>query len=319
MRDGPEGHAKDTCYGCHQPHNNPRPPPTICAKCHAERALVVAAAGPPKHRQCLGCHDNHKFRVTDIPSTCAKCHGAMFGEGKVPHQGDCKSCHTVHGSPGVPKSACLQCHEKVAHEFNPPNEKHGVCRSCHQPHKPAATAQAKCATCHEAKANVATRWPANSAHAQACTGCHQQHDVRKKKVCADCHSAETQSAMGGKHQCQQCHPPHNAPPGTGHAWWQRCSQCHENKVASAKERGPTHSECSNCHKPHKFAVPSCTSCHNMAGRGLHQVEKHAANCTSCHDPHVKAAPTRNQCLACHTNRANHEDKAKQCQACHMFR
>ena len=320
MRDGPDGHAKDSCFGCHKPHDDPRPPADICAKCHAERAKVVSTASPPKHRTCTSCHETHKFKVTDVASTCAKCHGQMFGAENVPHQGECKSCHTLHGSPGVAKATCLGCHQKVAGEFKPPNEKHAVCRSCHTPHKPAATARASCAGCHEQKALVATKWPSNSAHAQGCTNCHQQHDVRNKKTCATCHAQETASAAGSKHRCQQCHAPHDAPPGTGAAWWTRCQQCHAQKAETVKERGPVHSDCKNCHQQHKFAVPTCTSCHSsMSQKGLHAVDKHAANCNACHDPHVKAEPTRAQCLTCHTDRVKHEPNAQKCQACHMFK
>lgn len=327
MAQGPEGHAKNGCFGCHQPHNNPRPPGDICARCHAEKASAVATAPPPKHKACLSCHDNHKFKVGDIASTCAKCHGAMFpaqsagvAQATVPHQGECKSCHTIHGAPGIAQAGCFKCHEKVAGEFKAVNEKHGVCKSCHQPHTPAATAPAKCASCHEAKVLIAARWPAGSAHAGACNQCHQQHDVRNKKACANCHAQEAQSAVGGKHQCQQCHPPHNAPPGTGKAWWSRCSDCHANKAESSKARGPTHAKCDNCHKPHKFAAPSCQSCHaDVTSKGLHVTAKHAASCTSCHDPHVKSDPSPAQCRSCHTNKANHEPNAKKCQACHMFK
>ena len=87
-----------------------------------------------------------------------------------------------------------------------------------------------------------------------------------------------------------------------------------------KLRGPTHSDCKNCHEPHKFAVPTCTSCHkDIASKGLHAIAQHAANCNACHDPHVKSAPTPAQCLSCHTNRANHEPNAEKCQACHTFK
>ncbi len=326
-RDGPEGHAKESCFGCHQPHDNPLPPANICAKCHAERAKIVAAASPPKHRVCLSCHAPHKFKITEIAPVCAKCHGEMFPTpsmgmivAKVPHQGDCKTCHTLHGSPGVPKTACFGCHAKVAAEFKPPNEKHAECRSCHQPHKPAALAVAACAGCHEQKALVATKWPSGSPHQNACNQCHQQHDVREKKACSTCHVKEATTAMGGKHQCVQCHAPHTAPPGFGVAWWTRCNECHAAKVTSVKLRGPTHSECKNCHQPHRFAIPTCTSCHtDIATKGLHNVAKHAATCNACHDPHVKSEPTREQCLSCHTNRRDHQPNAQKCQACHMFR
>ncbi|MGO8997887.1 MAG: cytochrome c3 family protein [Polyangiaceae bacterium] len=325
MGSGPEGHAKTSCFGCHQPHENPMPPPNVCAKCHAERAKVVATAGPPKHRTCTSCHEKHEFRITDVVATCQKCHGPMFQTSTgmpvgATHRGDCKSCHALHGSPGVPKAKCFTCHEKVEKQFNPPNPQHAVCRSCHEPHTPAATALTRCGSCHQAKAAVAQKWPPDSAHAQACTNCHQQHDVRVKKACAECHAPEAASATGSKHQCTQCHAPHQDPPGTGHAWWSRCSQCHADKVESVKERGPVHADCKNCHQQHRFAIPTCTTCHkDMQTKGLHAVDKHAASCTSCHDPHVKSDPKPAQCLFCHTDRRNHEPTAQRCQACHLFK
>lgn len=327
MRDGPEGHTRDSCFGCHQPHNNPLPPPNVCGKCHGDKAKAVMAASPPKHQVCTSCHQRHVFKITDIGAACSRCHQNLFdaearGLPSVPHQADCKNCHTFHGEPGVPQSACLNCHSKVATEFNPPNPKHADCTSCHKSHTPASEAPKECRSCHADKAAIAALWPAQSAHAQACNLCHQQHDVRNKKACAECHASETASLATGpaKHQCQTCHPPHGAPPGQGPAWWQRCAACHQTKVESAKERGPTHSDCKNCHKPHEFGLPACTSCHtDMGSKGLHAVAKHAADCTKCHDPHVKATPTRQQCLACHTDRQNHQPDAASCYTCHLFK
>jgi hypothetical protein len=324
VRDGPESHAKNSCFTCHKPHENPLPAPGVCGSCHSEKAKLVQTAGPPKHRVCISCHEPHKFRISDVVGACSRCHGSMFDTGDkpfahVPHQGDCKKCHTFHGSPGVPQTSCLGCHETVATQFKPPNPTHATCRSCHQPHTPASTAPARCATCHADKAAIAAMWPPASAHAKECNGCHQPHAAQAKKPCSECHAAEATSALGSKHECKQCHAPHAAPPGTGHAWWSRCSTCHAAKVESVKAKGPTHSECKNCHQPHRFAVPTCTSCHSaMGGRGLHASPKHAASCTSCHNPHVKSAPTREQCLACHTDKRAHEPNAKDCFTCHLF-
>ena len=330
---GPEGHSKQSCFGCHKPHDDPRAPANICATCHTGNAALVATAGPVRHRTCTSCHEKHQFSITDTAATCATCHASGKGGPSArapeagfvdvttgPHQGECKSCHALHGSPGVPKTACFKCHDKVEAAFKPTNEQHGACRSCHTPHKPAAAARDRCGACHTDKAAVAVKWPAASAHAGACTGCHTPHDVKSRKQCADCHQSEAQSAMGGKHQCAQCHAPHQAPPGQGPAWWSRCSTCHAPKVESAKARGPTHSDCKSCHKPHQFAVPTCDSCHkDITTHSLHATPQHSAKCSACHDPHVKAEPTKAQCLACHTNKQRHEPDAPKCQACHSFR
>jgi hypothetical protein len=324
-RDGPAGHRKDGCFACHAPHDDPMPRADVCATCHEDKAGAIQAAAPPKHRECTSCHQKHEFRVSDVASACSTCHAALFdtearGLPGIAHRAECKDCHTVHGEPGVPQAACLKCHEKVQGEFHPSNDKHADCRSCHESHAPAAAAPARCRSCHADKAAVAAQWPSASAHAAACTSCHEPHDVKSKKACSDCHAAEAKDALGGKHQCAQCHAPHAAPPGEGAAWWQRCASCHATQVEGAKTRGPTHAQCKNCHQPHRFDVPTCTSCHaDIATKGLHAVQQHTANCGTCHDPHVKAPPARAQCLTCHKDRQAHEPDAPRCSTCHSFR
>jgi hypothetical protein len=320
VKDGPAGHNKEGCYGCHKPHENPLPGADLCAKCHADKAKAVAAAGPTKHQACGSCHQSHKFKIAEPKEACGKCHQSVLQAGGS-HNGDCKKCHSLHGEPGVQVSACMQCHQTIQAAFKPPpkNEQHAKCKSCHEPHRTAKTAPAKCASCHQPKVEVAKTWPAESAHAGECQKCHQPHDVRAKKVCAECHEKEQASALGGKHQCQQCHAPHKEAPGTGPAWWTRCASCHQKQVAGTKALGPKHSDCKNCHQPHKFAVPTCVSCHQgIQEKGAHGVKEHAAKCNACHDPHQKQSPARAQCLACHTNKQSHQPEAQRCQACHPF-
>jgi hypothetical protein len=328
-RDGPEGHLKDGCFGCHKPHDDPMPPENVCSRCHGDKATLVSTAAPPKHRVCTSCHQRHAFRVTDIVATCTGCHQSLFdtaarGVSGIPHMAECKGCHAFHGEPGVARPNCLSCHTKVAAEFQPVNDKHADCNSCHQAHTPASAAPAQCRTCHAKETAVAATWPPSSAHAQACNQCHQQHDVRNKKACNECHASEAASLASGpaKHKCEQCHAPHAATPGQGGAWWQRCGTggCHTAQVESAKARGPTHSTCKNCHQSHEFAVPTCVSCHkDIMAEGLHAAPHHAANCNACHDPHVKSVPTKQQCLACHTDKKNHQPDATICNTCHLFK
>jgi len=320
VRDGPEKHADKGCFGCHQPHNNPLLGADLCKQCHANKAKLFAAATgvPAKHQACTSCHEKHMFRIGDTQATCNKCHQQTFANAAATgdkHTGKCDKCHTLHGAPAISKATCFKCHEKVGAEFAAPNEKHAACKSCHAPHKGKSAAIAACASCHENKAAIAAKWPANSAHAKECTGCHQQHDVRQKKTCGSCHAKELASASTGKHKCEQCHKPHETPV----AWWTRCNECHAAKVESVKARGPKHQDCKNCHEPHKFGIPSCTTCHSdMSSKGLHATAQHA-KCTACHDPHVKGDPTPKQCLSCHTNKMNHQPQAQKCQGCHTFK
>ena len=78
IAEGPEGHKKESCLGCHQPHDNPLPKENACAKCHQDEAAHVATAPPPKHRLCTSCHEKHVFSIPDPKVACAKCHGPMF-------------------------------------------------------------------------------------------------------------------------------------------------------------------------------------------------------------------------------------------------
>jgi hypothetical protein len=330
---GPVGHSKQGCFGCHSSHDSPKAKAEVCATCHGPVAKSVAAAPTAEHRACTSCHAPHRFSIENGKDTCLACHGAEpAGKGRKAasgvaavvidpagtHKGNCKDCHARHGSPAVPKTACFTCHAQVQAQFTAINPTHGACASCHLPHKPAGGAIARCAGCHEPQATAASKWPTKSAHAGPCSGCHQQHDAKVVKSCADCHDKQSKSATGSKHQCAQCHAPHKAPPGTGTAWWGKCESCHSAQTLAVKDRGFKHSDCKSCHAPHRFAAPTCSSCHDMSKRGLHSGKQHS-KCGDCHETHAKSAFTRAQCLKCHEDKRDHQPAAKVCQGCHVFK
>ena len=276
--------TRTSCSKCHSdeltqvmamgPRGTPRTAASVVTsrtttRCRLRTSAANATATrprpwPPRAPEAPGLHvvppearvQDHGYRgdVHAVPPEPVRRGGPR--PASIPHQADCKNCHTFHGEPGVAQTACLDCHKKVAGSSTRRTPSTATATSCHKSHTPASSAPAECRNCHQDKAAIAALWPPQSAHAQACTQCHQQHDVRNKKACSECHAPETASLASGpaKHQCQSCHPPHGAPPGQGPAWWQRCNACHQAKVQSVKERGPVHSDCKNCHKPHEFGA-----------------------------------------------------------------
>ena len=249
------------------------PPEHLRQVPRATRRRSLRPPGPPKHQVVHlvppeARVPDHRHRRRRARSATARCSTRRRARRvSVPHQADCKSCHTFHGEPGVPQTACLKCHEKVAAEFNPPNAKHADCRSCHQPHTPASAAPAQCRDLPRgqgghrravAAASRRTRRRATSATSSTTSA------TRRRAPSAT--PRRRRARRASKHQCQQCHAPHGAPPGTGAAWWQRCSACHAAKVAEregARAR-PTRSARTATSRT-ASPCPTCTSCHKDMG------------------------------------------------------
>ena len=299
-----KGGHRGGCQSCHSPHAAGTT--AKCANCHAEQSSAVAAAGKTPHGQCASCHRPHTFSASSGGDTCKSCHD-ISKQGA--HKGECRQCHTTHGSPRIGSTACAKCHSDIP---RPTRGKHAECRSCHASHQPASGGALGCSQCHAAQQAGARAWKATQ-H-QSCVGCHKPHDPSAVAACTQCHASQ---ASGGskKHSCRTCHDPHQAPT----TWWNRCSSCHSAQSAATKSRGSTHGTCQSCHKPHRLAKPSCTVCHNaMSSLGAHKDRGHA-NCTSCHDTHAKNAIGRAKCLSCHKDKTAHNPTAKFCTGCHLFK
>jgi Cytochrome c3 len=310
---GPAGHARAGCTGCHTLHGDPKANVTACARCHADKMALVRTAGPAPHRDCLSCHQPHRFSLRATALPCVRCHQQIANHAEI-HTGRCTTCHSPHGPPAVTRARCLGCHRQI--HLAPINQQHSKCDSCHVPHERKEAALERCRECHADKARIADLWPVNSAHRQACNSCHQQHDVQQKKACGECHAEEAQMVQGNpKHQCKGCHAPHQVPPATLVGWYGRCANCHESEAAESKQ----HTACNNCHKPHGFMPPKCVTCHAANIRkGLHTVQAHS-QCGKCHETHSASLPGRAQCLACHKDKQNHQPGPAPCQSCHLFK
>jgi hypothetical protein len=301
---GKGGHAGG-CQTCHAPHGVSGAS-ARCGACHAQVANAVKSAGDTPHGKCSTCHRPHTFVASAGSDGCRSCH-KLSPDGA--HRGECRTCHTTHGSPRVGTASCAKCHADIPRAKT---GKHADCRSCHGSHEPAAAGGAQCAKCHTSQQAGTRAWSA-SQH-QNCMGCHPAHNPSAAASCTQCH-ANVKVTGPAKHTCRGCHDPHQAPRN----WQSQCASCHKGQASAARGRGPTHSTCNSCHKSHSISKPSCTTCHNaMATLGAHGIHS-KQNCSACHDTHARTTVSRTQCLSCHKNMTDHNPTAKSCASCHPFR
>jgi Cytochrome c3 len=289
------------CTTCHQPHS-PLTALKACNSCHADKFRLVSLAKPAPHQQCVSCHKPHMFAAS--VSACSACH---HNPTTGPHTGACTQCHQPHGQPLGKASSCKNCHAGIA-----PAGHHSRCQTCHREAHGAGLMAPTCGTCHQAKAQAVSTWPPNS-HV-SCQNCHQKHDPTHPKACAECHAAEARQVAPTRHTCNSCHDVHARLPQN---FWSACTRCHSAEVNAVIGRGPTHSVCGSCHKPHGFAPPTCTSCHQSLP-AAHRIHAAKTHCTDCHQVHARTVFTRTTCLRCHTDKVNHFPNAPSCASCHLF-
>jgi hypothetical protein len=147
-----------TCTDCHESHlirrrtdarsnSNPANIPGLCARCHADPALMAPYRIPTDQFReysasahgvallerrntaaptCVGCHGSHSALppgVTQVTDVCGRCHQLVreaFARG--PHAGPatrgalggCTACHSNHGTehvePAQIAASCARCH-----------------------------------------------------------------------------------------------------------------------------------------------------------------------------------------------------------------
>ncbi|HEY3251707.1 MAG TPA: cytochrome c3 family protein [Ignavibacteria bacterium] len=220
-----------TCHGVHNiiPVKSPgskvngKNIVNTCASCHNNAALMrnynpglkvdqlekyktsvhgqKVFSGDSKPANCASCHGNHdiqkvkdpssKVYVTNIPSTCNKCHGDAnyMKEYKIPTDQYEKYKHSVHGVALLEKG-----------DLNAP-----TCNKCHGDHgaaPPEVESVSKvCGTCHVLNSQMFQESPHKSAFDSKkyheCSVCHNNHDISsptdemlgngEKSVCVKCH------------------------------------------------------------------------------------------------------------------------------------
>lgn len=283
-----------------------------CLECHDDFSGAVSPHQPVADGECLYCHAPVQLEhpaeqgvsfelVEQGAELCLLCHDAV-NEQRVVHfpveEGECLSCHNVHGSEqpkllsvgNNQKELCLECHDSYSFEmaFRHGPAAVGACTSCHNPHASdheallEAPIRDNCLACHDDFA--AQMQTASMIHPPVvdspCTDCHNPHssDTRfnlKKKMpdlCFDCHEeigeAATQSAI--KHQ-----PMEDA--GS-------CGNCHSTHFSreSALLAIPEETLCLNCHG----ADSSLTDIEKqLAGEKTLHGPIQAGECAGCHNPH----------------------------------
>lgn len=288
----------------------------LSATCHPKIGALKQLHQPVASGDCLSCHlrklEAHPVKggksfelAAKGAELCAQCHKAL-GQMKVVHapvkEGDCLSCHKVHGASGRhlldvgddQSALCLGCHDaapfKEEHLHGPVAA--GNCTSCHSPHESAE------------------KWLLKKGERELCFKCHSDFATAMKKA------AYVHPPVKSK-PCTSCHNPHGS--ASLHSLKQGlpdlCIGCHAAIGKKLKQAKTLHKPiregklCGNCHTSHfsnqKGLLPSdekgvCFGCHGKDDVGkppLRNIAKDISGkkslhgpiakggCGGCHDPH----------------------------------
>ncbi len=307
-----------------------------CTECHS--AGVKFSKAP---LDCVGCHKADEPHKGSLGTACASCHVAVdwktirfdhastrFALKGAHANTDCLACHANEAWKGL-ATTCVSCHAKDdAHKGKLGRD----CAACHTELKwsvetfnhartgfPLAGRHAavRCETCHTA--GVSAPLP------RECNGCHAKDDVHKGRngsACADCHAANSWTAITFDHRTTRF-------PLLGGHTKAGCETCHTRPI---KEWKPPLS-CNGCHvddDKHKGLLgPDCQDCHvettwskvrfehdrdtKFSLKGRHSL----IECAACHKAPtpVKAPPIN--CIGCHRDDDPHKRQLGDgCGQCH---
>jgi predicted CXXCH cytochrome family protein len=308
--------ANDQCYACHKDGETPQAlayakdvhyqAGLTCADCHGgDASLDQKETGMATSRGYLG-----KFKKSDIPVVCGKCHGA----------GDSEFKRRFHLS-AVSDSLMAGVHGEALRA----NEKGPQCVSCHGVHNilkvsdPASPVSPghvvkTCATCHSNATYMRDfnpRLPVDQLE-KYLTSVHGQKNAQgdpKPATCVSCHS---------NHMVMRVKDPRS--PVYAMRIPATCAKCHADAKYMAGYHIPTDQYAQYRKSRHGIALlehsdlnaPACNSCHSNHGAAPPGAMSVVSVCGNCHQSNAElflksphAAPFEKQklaaCVVCHGN------------------
>ena len=308
--------ANDQCYSCHKDGDTPQAllwPKDVhyqagltCADCHGgDPALDEKETGMARTKGYLG-----KFKKSDIPVICGKCHGA--GSSDFKHRFKLND---------VADSLMAGVHGEALRQ----NEKGPQCVSCHgvhnitrvsDPASPVSTGRVvkTCASCHsDAKymRDFNPRLPVDQ-YEKYLTSVHGEKNAQgdpKPATCVSCHS---------NHMVLRVKDPRSPVYATRVP--ETCAKCHANAAYMAQYHIPTNQYALYRKSRHGIALleksdlnaPACNSCHSNHGAAPPGAMSVVSVCGNCHQANAElflksphAAPFAKEklaaCVVCHGN------------------
>ncbi len=332
---------KLACTECHTEEKGgvDHPAPTVCARCHEQRAKIQhglgltnadANAPAPVHGGLSKCVDCHGFgpEPDKKPSDCLRCHQSPQGavHAVATHATvACTNCHDVHENAIEPK-ACTDCHSMSLKHGRAGTDVASQCRVCHEVHGKAETALDQCISCHTAPAQHAIPRTAVFADGHTCGSCHAPHDftANRTQTCSSCHEGVHPLQGHERSACTSCHNPHAVRDKLQNG--AICVTCHKDValVHTGPKAMPAGGACLGCHAAHPAKADQgpapCTSCHQDIGGSSHTAHAKQLTCTGCHTPHgfqlEMDLPLCAKCHAAKVSAVKKQDGHDTCTSCH---